>query len=89
MSPEPEGLGRFLLIKLACCGGPLLVLAVVSGALALVDAALGVAAIGLVVLAVVLYQRQRGSTCDVPERPDGIAGVESTRRDSETAPPRT
>jgi hypothetical protein len=43
---------------IACCGGPLLIIAVVAGAVSLVDVAIALAALGAVVLAAVLWLRR-------------------------------
>jgi uncharacterized membrane protein len=53
--------------KIACCGSPLLILLVASGAVAVVDLALGVAAVALVVLGWTLWRRRRACACEVPQ----------------------
>jgi hypothetical protein len=70
---------------IACCGGPLLIIAVVAGAISLADVAIGLAAIGAIALVGVLWFR-RCRTCApaipdhepvaaAPERDLGRAGV--------------
>ncbi len=44
MGSEMKGLGALIGLKLVCCGGPLLAMAVASGAVAVVDVAAGVLA---------------------------------------------
>lgn len=49
-------------LKMVCCGGPLLILLVASGAVAVVDVALGAAVLGLVV-GWLLWRRRRACAC--------------------------
>ncbi|HLH64863.1 MAG TPA: hypothetical protein VKV27_04130 [Solirubrobacteraceae bacterium] len=51
-----------VLPHIACCGGPLLIIAVVAGAISLADLGIGLAAVGALVIAVVLW-RTRYRTC--------------------------
>lgn len=44
MGSEMKGLGALIGLKLVCCGGPILAMAVASGAVAVVDVAAGVLA---------------------------------------------
>ncbi len=60
---------KFAAFKIACCGGPLLILLVASGAVALVDLALGAAAVALAVVGWILWRRRRQCACDVPQSP--------------------
>lgn len=54
-------------LKTVCCGGPLLILLVASGAVAVVDVALGAAVLGLVVVGGwLLWRRRRACACELP-----------------------
>jgi hypothetical protein len=57
---------KFVAFKIACCGSPLLILLVASGAIAVVDLALGAAAIALVLAGWLLWRRRRACACEVP-----------------------
>jgi hypothetical protein len=61
---EGTGLGSVLVMKAVCCGGPLLVMAVASGALAVADAVVVAVAVLAVASVIVLARRRR--TCVVP-----------------------
>ncbi len=62
---------KFAAFKIACCGSPLLILLVASGAVAVVDLALGTAAVALAVVGWILWRRRRHCACDVPQSPRG------------------
>ena len=57
---------KFVAFKIACCGSPLLLLLVASGAVAIVDLVTGVAALALVAASWVLWRRRRACACEVP-----------------------
>ncbi len=54
-----KGLAALLALKMVCCGGPLLVMALGSGALALVDVALATGVLALAISAFVLWRRTK------------------------------
>ncbi len=66
MQSEMRGLGALIGLKLVCCGGPLLAMAVASGALVLADVAVGVAAFLAVAAVGVLVVRGREATGSTP-----------------------
>jgi hypothetical protein len=73
---------KVAIFKIACCGTPLLVLLVASGALAVVDVAVGAVAVGLAIGGWLLWQHRRACACEIPEAPaqreDTSAAARST-----------
>lgn len=56
---EGKGLGSVFVMKAVSCGGPVLVLAIASGALAVADVVLGAAAVLAVACVIVLARRRK------------------------------
>ena len=59
---------KFVALKIACCGSPLLLLLIASGAVAIVDLATGVTAVALVAAGWVLWRRRRACAREVPQQ---------------------
>lgn len=74
-----------VLPHIACCGGPLLIIAVVAGAISLADVGIGLAAIAAIALLGLLWLR-RCRTC-VPAIRDHEPSVASEREVSRVAAP--
>lgn len=67
MSSDHPGTAGLLLAKLVCCGGPLLVIAVASGALSLLGAGVVLIALAGVVAAVAFIATSRERACSVDD----------------------
>lgn len=77
---DRKGLGWLMLLPIACCGGPLLIVAVASaGAAAWGGAGAGVA-IALALALVVLVRRRRAAACCAPGPTARYAGSTQDKR---------
>lgn len=70
---------KLIVLKVACCGTPLLVLGLIaSGAVAAVDLAIGSAVLGLALIVWVLWRRRPSRVCKARNTPAGAQPSDSS-----------